>query len=358
VFILANEIKSKKYSGVFYRELNNGDRSYFLRIRIGGKIKRFPIGKKSEGITEAFCNQEKIRLVNEYKFGAETSDKLMKVTRSVPSFAEMVDFFIRTSTASEGTKKETAYLKNESFAAIANPTKNDIQEFLIKELSRIKPATVNLKMKRIRSVYKHAIASGYYNGEDPTFGLKPFKGEEARRRFLSLQEVEMLLEALKDKPRHYLFVKLALCTGARSGSILRIHRNDVKDDGRVLLFNEKTDKHYYGFLDEETFNLLKDKKGYVLALKGQEDAPAKRYGICGTIQLIMDELFNPEGTKDLDRVVIHTLRHSVATQMLKRGVPIEVISKTLDHASLAVTAKFYAKISQDVVRDSVRGIWN
>lgn len=355
---MANEIKSKKYSGVFYRELNNGDRSYFLRIRIGGKIKRFPIGKKSEGITEAFCNQEKIRLVNEYKFGAETSDKLMKVTRSVPSFAEMVDFFIRTSTASEGTKKETSYLKNESFAAIANPTKNDIQEFLIKELSRIKPATVNLKMKRIRSVYKHAIASGFYNGEDPTFGLKPFKGEEARRRFLSLQEVEMLLEALKDKPRHYLFVKLALCTGARSGSILRIHRNDVKDDGRVLLFNEKTDKHYYGFLDEETFNLLKDKKGYVLALKGQEDAPAKRYGICGTIQLIMDELFNPEGTKDLDRVVIHTLRHSVATQMLKRGVPIEVISKTLDHASLAVTAKFYAKISQDVVRDSVRGIWN
>lgn len=355
---MANEIKSKKYSGVFYRELNNGDRSYFLRIRIGGKIKRFPIGKKSEGITEAFCNQEKIRLVNEYKFGAETSDKLMKVTRSVPSFAEMVDFFIRTSTASEGTKKETAYLKNESFAAIANPTKNDIQEFLIKELSRIKPATVNLKMKRIRSVYKHAIASGFYNGEDPTFGLKPFKGEEARRRFLSLQEVEMLLEALKDKPRHYLFVKLALCTGARSGSILRIHRNDVKDDGRVLLFNEKTDKHYYGFLDEETLDLLKDKKGYVLALKGQEDAPAKRYGICGTIQLIMDELFNPEGTKDLDRVVIHTLRHSVATQMLQKGVPIEVISKTLDHASLAVTAKFYAKISQDVVRDSVRGIWN
>lgn len=355
---MANEIKSKKYPGVFYRELNNGDRSYFLRIRIGGKIKRFPIGKKSEGITEAFCNQEKVRIINEHKFGVETSDKLRKVSSSVPSFVEMIDFFVRTSTAADGTKKETSYLKNEPLANIPNPTKTDVQEFLINELSRIKPATVNLKMKRIRSVYKHAIASGFYKGEDPTFGLKPFKGEEARRRFLTLNEVERLLEALKDKPRHYLFVKLALCTGARSGSILRIHRNDVKDDGTVLLFNEKTDKHYYGFLDEETFNLLKDKKGYVLALRGQEDAPAKRYGICGTIQIIMDELFNPEGTKDLDRVVIHTLRHSVATQMLQRGVPIEIISKTLDHASLAVTAKFYAKISPDVVRDSVRGIWN
>lgn len=355
---MANEIKSKKYPGVFYRELNNGDRSYFLRIRIGGKIKRFPIGKKSEGITEAFCNQEKVRIINEHKFGVETSDKLRKVSSSVPSFVEMVDFFIRTSTVSDGTKHDTSYLKSSPLANIPNPTKTDVQEFLIKELSRIKPATVNLKMKRIRSVYKHAIANGFYKGEDPTFGLKPFKGEEPRRRVLTLSEVERLLNALKDKPRHYLFVKIALCTGARSGSIMRIHRNDVKDDGTVLLFNEKTDKHYYGFLDEETFNLLKDKKGYVLALKGQEDVPAKRYGICKTIQFVMDELFNTEGTKDLDRVVIHTLRHSVATQMLQKGVPIEIISKTLDHASLAVTAKFYAKISPDIVRDSVRGIWN
>lgn len=354
---MANEIKSKKYQGVFYRELSNGDRSYFLRIRIGGKMKRFPIGKKSEGITEAFCNQEKIRIINEYKFGDEKAAEIGKVSKSVPTFSEMVDFFISTSSASEGTKKETGYLKNEPLAKIPNPTKTDVQEFLINELSRIKPGTVNLKMKRIRSVYKHAISHGFYSGEDPTFGLKPFKGEEARRRALNLFEVERLLESLKDKPRHYLFVKIALCTAARSGSILRIHRRDIMDDGTILLFNEKANRHYYGFLDAETMELVRNKKGYILALQGQDDEPAKRYGICGTIQETMDKLFNPPGTPDLDRVVIHTLRHSVATQMVQRGVPLEIISKTLDHANLSVTAKFYAKISPDLVRDSVSGIW-
>ncbi len=354
---MASEIKSKKYPGVFYRELANGDRSYFLRIRIGGKVRRFPIGKKSEGITEAFCNQEKIRIINESKFGADTAATLQKISNNVPTFSEMVDFFVRTSGAAEGTKKEVGYLNNEPLAKIPNPTKTDVQEFLLNELSRIKPGTVNLKMKRIRGVYKHAIAHGYYKGEDPTFGMKPFKGEEARRRFLSSDEVGLLLEALKKKPRHYLFVKIALCTGARSGSILRIHKNHIRPDGSVILFNEKSDKHYYGFLDAETMELIKDNEGYILARRGEENEPAKRYGICGTIQAVMDKLFNPPGTPDLDRVVIHTLRHSVATQMLKNGVPIEVISKTLDHASLSVTAKFYAKISPDVVRDSVSGIW-
>lgn len=354
---MANEIKSKKYQGVFYRELSNGDRSYFLRLRIGGKMKRFQIGKKAEGITEAFCNQERIRIINEYKFGEDVSNKLRKASSSVPTLSEMVDFFVRTSSVSDGTKKETAYLKNDPIAKIPHPTKTDVQEFLISELQRIKAGTVNLKMKRIRSVYKHAIAHGFYRGEDPTFGLNPFKGEEARRRTLSPLEVEQLLVALKDKPRHYLFVKMALCTGARSGTILRIHKRDVMKDGTILLFNEKTDRHYYGFLDSETLGLLENKRGYVLALEGQEDFPAKRYGIFGTIQEVMDRLFNPPGTQDLDRVVIHTLRHSVAKQMLNRGVPIEIISKTLDHASLAVTAKFYAKISPEIVRNSVSGIW-
>lgn len=43
--------------------------------------------------------------------------------------------------------------------------------------------------------------------------------------------------------------------------------------------------------------------------------------------------------------------------MINKGVPIEIISKTLDHASLQTTVKFYAKISPEMVRESVRNIW-
>ena len=136
---MTKEMKSKKYAGVFYRELANGDRSYFLRLRIGGKIKRFAIGKKSEGITEAFCNQEKIRIVNESKFGKGVAADLQRISKVLPSFVDMVDFYIQTSQCAEGTKKEVRYLKNEPIAQIPNPTRYDIQQFLLNELSRIKP---------------------------------------------------------------------------------------------------------------------------------------------------------------------------------------------------------------------------
>lgn len=355
---MTKEIKSKKYQGVFYRELGNGDRSYFLRLRIDGKMKRFPIGKKSEGITEAFCYQEKIKIINEKKFGIETAATLAnKRAAEAPTFLEMIDFYLKTAGTSAGTKKEISYLKNTSLAQIKHPTRTDISEFLLNELRRIKPGTANLKMKYIRAVYVNAISHEFYKGEDPTFGMKPFKGEQARRRALNTREVRELLSAFKKDSRHYLFIKIALCTGARSGTILKIHKSDIKPDGSVLLYNEKIKRHYTGFLDAETMELVQKKQGYILARKNEEHREPNRYGLCGTIQQKMDKLFNPPGTPDLDRVVIHTLRHSVATQMLESGTPIEIISKTLDHASLATTAKFYAKISPEKVRENVLNIW-
>ena len=77
---MSKEIKSKRYSGVYYREVDGGkDRSYFLRFRLNGKIVRETIGRKSEGITEAYCNQKKIEMLNAARFGEAEALKLQKV---------------------------------------------------------------------------------------------------------------------------------------------------------------------------------------------------------------------------------------------------------------------------------------
>jgi integrase len=46
----------------------------------------------------------------------------------------------------------------------------------------------------------------------------------------------------------------------------------------------------------------------------------------------------------LGRRRFHALRHSAATIMLELGVPLEVISTTLGHASYAITADIYARV--------------
>lgn len=55
----------------------------------------------------------------------------------------------------------------------------------------------------------------------------------------------------------------------------------------------------------------------------------------------------------------HTLRHSHATDLIRRGVPIEVVSKRLTHASVSTTSATYVHLGpEDVRAELIRaGVW-
>ena len=55
----------------------------------------------------------------------------------------------------------------------------------------------------------------------------------------------------------------------------------------------------------------------------------------------------------------HTLRHTHATDLIRRGVPIEVVSKRLTHASVSTTSAAYVHLGvEDVRAELVRaGVW-
>lgn len=54
----------------------------------------------------------------------------------------------------------------------------------------------------------------------------------------------------------------------------------------------------------------------------------------------------------LGRVRCHALRHTAATVLLTAGVPLAVISKTLGHSGLAITADIYATVVPQLQRDA------
>ena len=57
---------------------------------------------------------------------------------------------------------------------------------------------------------------------------------------------------------------------------------------------------------------------------------------------------------------VHMLRHMHATDMVRRGVPIEVVAKLLTHRSSTTTSQTYVLLKAAVIRDALNrvGVWN
>lgn len=355
---MAKEIKSKKYQGVYYRELEGGDRSYFLRIRLNGKMKRIPIGKKSAGITEAFCNQEKNRILNAARFGEDVANELRKVKKQDPTFKELFEWYLERRELKESTVEHLQILRKVPFYNSKKITRDDIQNYMDELAKTLRPATVTLRYRQIRAVMRYAIQRDKYKYPDPTVGIDLPKSTGARKRYFTPEEIEQILEAVKGNRRLYLFVKMSLCTGARIGTLLSVHSDHIQPDGTVQLYNHKAERWYTGFFDDETMNLLKFKKGYVLALKGKEHKVPAIQSLQYKLQDVLNELFNTPDMPMEERAYVHTLRHSVATQMVQKGVPMEVISKTLDHSSPVITSQVYAKVIPELIRGAVEDLWD
>lgn len=355
---MANEVKSKRYSGVYYRELDGGDRSYFLRIRIDGKLQRIPVGRKSQGVTETFCNQERIRIMNAARFGEDVANELRKVKNTDHTFGELFEWYLQKRELKDSTVEHLQILRKVPFYNSKKISRDDIQKYMDELAKKYRPATITLRYRQIRAVFRYAIAREKYKYPDPTIGIDLPKSTGGRKRYLSGEEIERLLEAVRDDKRLYLFVKMSLCTGARIGTLLTVHKDHILPDGSVKLLNHKSGRWYNGFFDAETMELLKDKKGYVLALKGKEDKIPAMQSIQYKVQAVLNELFNPPGTPIEEKAVVHTLRHSVGSQLLAKGVDMAVISKILDHSSPVITAQVYSHASPELIRGSMKDLWN
>ncbi len=179
---MAKEHKSKRYPGVYWRELDSGDKSYFLRVRLDGKSKRIPIGKKSEGITEAFCNMEKARILNSNRFGEDVAAQLQKVKAVDPTFGDLFEWYLEKRPLKETTVEHLQILRKVPFYNSKKVTRDDVQRYMDELASKYRPATVTLRYRQIRAVFRYAVQREKYKYADPTVGIDLPKSTGARKQ--------------------------------------------------------------------------------------------------------------------------------------------------------------------------------
>ncbi|MER8104075.1 tyrosine-type recombinase/integrase, partial [Kitasatospora sp. NPDC094016] len=73
-------------------------------------------------------------------------------------------------------------------------------------------------------------------------------------------------------------------------------------------------------------------------------------------QWVLDQLRKRTAELDLPRIGLHDLRHTAASIMIAKGIPVAVVSKTLRHSTLAITINLYGHLLKDSADEAVAAL--
>lgn len=362
-------IKSKKYDGVYHYKKNNGDISYYVMFKdSSGKSKRVKVGDRSKGITEIFAYNKRSEIINDIKLGSNNNplikkkDKLITFDYIAHYYFDDIELYSKSTKDRFGKYKKhiLPYIGSSDISIV---TSTDIEKILKEKVKGgYAPHTVNMIVELISTIYNYSINRGLYKGSNPCSKVKKLKIDNKRERYLTVDEVKLLLDTVKKNDLLYLFTLISLSTGARLNSVLHITKKDVDLASETITIKDfKSNSTYKGFIRDDLSKLLKPicsklkQNDYIVG--GNSVALTKRV-IDRKLNKILDELFNSELDKNnrKERATIHTLRHTFASLLAINDVSIYKISKLLNHSSVSMTER-YAKLAPNSSKDDVKGLF-
>lgn len=361
-------VKSKKYAGVYLNHLVNGDISYAVNYKDhNGKKVWITVGKKSNGVNEKFAFARRGEYINNIKIGVDPLQHKKKKQVTTLEDLAAVYFDDKADENKTNDRQKGKYdlhikpvLGDKDTQTI---TKGDVLK-LQKSLkaSDKAPKTVNGTITLLKAIINHSIKEKDLKLINPCIGIKPLKEDDKRERYLTLDEVKQLVDAVRGNETQYYFVKMALSTGARLESVLHIQKKDINLSGNsVTITDLKSGGAYTGFYDDgfkatiKTYTKQLTANDYFIG-GNAESVPGRT--MRRWLKPILDDLFNGglEVRDAKNRVVIHTLRHTFASQLAIADVPILTIKNLMNHADIAQTMR-YAKLAPDQGSEAVKGLY-
>ena len=217
---------------------------------------------------------------------------------------------------------------------------------------RRRRATANRVLTYLKAALNHAWRAGMVPSDDAWRRVKPFRSVDAPViRYLSHDEITRLLNACPGAFRD--LVHAALLTGCRYGELCRLKVADYNADVETLTIREaKSGQMRHVTLTGEVPELIETliagrSPGEVLfrrddgrAWKRAEQLRPMREA-CGRAGI-------------MPAVGFHVLRHTHASILAMRAVPMAVIARQLGHSDTRVTERHYAHLAPNYVADTIR----
>lgn len=347
--------KPTSFVGVFERESpkrihkRKPDIAYDICYRYKGKLVWEKVGWLSEGYSPKLASDIRSERLRSMRHGQDLPQERPKTLFKAVS-KKYIEW-AKTNKVKEG-RDDRLMIERHLSPRFDNHRLDTITSF---DLERMKsemlkadyaPATVKHALVVVRQIYNKAVAWKMYQGENPVKGVKMPKIANQRERFLSREETETLLKALKVKSvQVHDMALLSLHSGMRFGEIaaLRVHDIDMVN-GLITIRDSKNKeprKAYMTSAVKDMFETRISKDAKPNDLIFPDEYGRQQTLISRTFPRVVEALKLNEGVKDRrQKVCFHTLRHTFASWLALQGETIQTISELLGHKTLQMTMRY------------------
>lgn len=300
------------------------------------------------------------------------------------SVAELVDDWVAKSLAASDRRQATKDLYTSIARSHLVPTLGTVRldklrpsdvEALIaaKRAQGLAPSTVRTIYTVLRAALDIAVRDGLVR-RNVTLAIRRPAAVRTEAAYLARPQAERLLEAIRGD-RLEAFYRLLLATGLRRGEALALHWADVDLDAATVrvrwtltrttrgleLGEPKTEK------SRRTVPLPRTAVDTLRAHRVAQAAERLALGPAWTEHGLVfpSEIGTPLDPRNvsarfqrltrsagLDRVSLHTLRHSAASLLLAAGTHTKVVQEHLGHSSYAITADIYSHVAPAQAREA------
>ena len=197
------------------------------------------------------------------------------------------------------------------------------------------------KLSAIKSFYKYLTVRTKQLSENPVQDFEFPKIRKSLPKYLTLEECQRLLEAVKgpNEKRDFAILMIFLNCGIRRAELVGLNITDVYDDRirvvgkgnkeRIVYMGSACKKAIDAYMPERNKVVLSDNR----ALFGSRDR--NRISISAVHRLVKKHLLT--AGLDATQFSAHKLRHTAATLMLSNGVDVKTVQEVLGHENLNTT---------------------
>lgn len=211
-------------------------------------------------------------------------------------------------------------------------------------------STVGKHLRQLRTIVNEAICEGYMTSDAYPFRKFKIKIPKNKKEFLTPDELSKLekLNVTDTRQRHILDAFLFCCyTGLRFSDFRALTTSNFTIINRkkwLCLKMQKTNIEI-----KLPLELLFDGKAIEIISRYESVEAMAEIPINADTNKILSEIV--ENARIRKKVTFHTARHTCATILIYKGVPITTVQKLLGHTSVKTTEIYSEILSNTIVRD-------